>query len=62
VTRPFGFLKSCAAVFADSAVLVQLTCLRLRYGFAPGSEDGRPLEYLGAGFWRIPEDYPPLGE
>jgi esterase/lipase superfamily enzyme len=34
----------------------------LRYGFAPGSEDGRPLEYLGAGFWRIPEDYPPLGE
>jgi hypothetical protein len=34
----------------------------LRYGFTPGTENGRPLEYLGAGFWRIPEDYPPPPE
>ena len=32
--------------------------LLLRYGFAPGEENGRPLEYLGAGFWRIPDDFP----
>jgi esterase/lipase superfamily enzyme len=31
----------------------------LRFGYAPGEENGRPLEYLGAGFWRIPDDYPP---
>ena len=30
----------------------------LRFGYAPGEENGRPLEYLGAGFWRIPDDYP----
>jgi esterase/lipase superfamily enzyme len=30
----------------------------LRFGYPPGEENGRPLEYLGAGFWRIPHDYP----
>ena len=43
---------------AASSDLIML----LRYGFAPGTENGRPLEYLGAGFWRIPEDYPPPPE
>jgi esterase/lipase superfamily enzyme len=34
----------------------------LRFGYAPGEENGRPLEYLGAGFWRIPDSYPPPPE
>jgi esterase/lipase superfamily enzyme len=34
----------------------------LRFGYAPGDDNGRPLEYLGAGFWRIPDGYPPPSE
>ena len=35
--------------------------LLLRYGRAPGAENGRPLLHLGANFWRIKEDYPIFG-
>ncbi len=31
--------------------------LMIRYGFKPG-EAGRPLEYIGLNFWRVPEGYP----
>jgi esterase/lipase superfamily enzyme len=31
--------------------------LMLRYGFKPG-EAGRPLEYIGINFWRVPPNYP----
>ena len=30
----------------------------LRYGWAPGRENGRPLEHLGGNFWRIDDTYP----
>ncbi len=31
--------------------------LTIRYGLKPG-EAGRPLEYIGLNFWRVPEGYP----
>jgi len=31
--------------------------LMIRYGLKPG-EAGRPLEYIGLNFWRVPEGYP----
>ena len=31
--------------------------LKIRYGLKPG-EAGRPLEYIGLNFWRVPEGYP----
>ena len=32
--------------------------MTLRYGLRAGEEDGRPLEHLGAMFWRIEPGYP----
>ncbi len=34
--------------------------LLLRYGFAPGAENGRPLESVAPGFWLIKPEYPYL--
>ncbi len=35
--------------------------LKIRYGLKPG-EAGRPLEYIGLNFWRVPEGYPANAE
>lgn len=43
---------------SNPAVSSDLIAL-LRYGWAPGKENGRPLEHLGGGnFWRIDDSYP----
>jgi len=34
--------------------------LLMRYGLAPGAENGRPLEALAPGFWLIKPEYPYL--
>ncbi len=34
--------------------------LLLRYGLAPGAENGRPLESVAPGFWLIKLEYPYL--
>jgi len=53
---PFGhsYFSTNPAVSSDLILL-------LRYGRAPGAENGRPLTYFGANFWRIEEDYPIFG-
>ena len=34
--------------------------LLVRYGLAPGAENGRPLEFVAPGFWLIKPEYPYL--
>jgi len=34
--------------------------LLMRYGFEPGAENGRPLEFMAPGFWMINPEYPYL--
>jgi len=50
---PFGhsYFSTNPAVSSDLILL-------LRYGRAPGAENGRPLTHLGANFWRIEAGYP----
>jgi len=43
--------------FRTNAAVSSDLILTLRYGLEPG-EAGRPLEYVGLNFWRIPDDYP----
>jgi esterase/lipase superfamily enzyme len=48
-----GYFHSDPAVSSDLILLV-------RYGFAPGAENGRPLESVAPGFWLIKPEYPYL--
>lgn len=44
--------------FLDNPAVSSDILALLRYGWAPGKENGRPLEHLGGNFWRIDDDYP----
>jgi esterase/lipase superfamily enzyme len=46
-----SYFMSNPAVSSDILAL-------LRYGWAPGKNNGRPLEHLGGNFWRIDDAYP----
>ena len=48
-----GYFHSDPAASSDLILL-------LRYGFAPGAENGRPLESVAPGFWMINPGYPYL--
>lgn len=48
-----GYFHSNPAASSDLILLV-------RYGFAPGAENGRPLEAVAPGFWLIKPEYPHL--
>lgn len=48
-----GYFHSNPAASSDLILL-------LRYGLAPGAENGRPLEFVAPGFWLIKPDYPYL--
>lgn len=51
-----SYFLSNPAVSSDIMALI-------RYGRAPGKENGRPLEHLGGGnFWRIDDNYPQFSE
>jgi len=48
-----GYFHSNPAASSDLILL-------LRYGLAPGAENGRPLESVAPGFWLIKPEYPYL--
>jgi len=46
-----GYFHSDPAASSDLILL-------MRYGLAPGAENGRPLESIAPGFWMIKKNYP----
>lgn len=43
--------------FRDNPAVSSDLVLTVRYGYAPGSQNGRPLDHVGGLFWKIGDDY-----
>ena len=54
--------KAGHSYFHNDAAASSDLILTIRYNLEPGIENGRPLQPLGAGFWKVEQGYPYAGK